>query len=61
MTVQLMQEKDDQKKSRITPATIARRIGSIRMSYRLVIEVVSWLALVLFIHLLQVVGIIEGR
>lgn len=56
-----MQEKDDQKKSRITPATIARRIGSIRMSYRLVIEVVSWLALVLFIHLLQVVGIIEGR
>jgi hypothetical protein len=60
-TVQLIQEKEEQKKSFLTPAEIGRRIGSIRVSYTLMIALICWFLLALLFYVLQVVGAIAGR
>lgn len=60
MTIQLTQEKEE-RKPLLTPAKIVRRVGSMRVSYGLMIAVVRWFALALAIYILRTVGFIDGR
>jgi len=61
LTVELTQEMAEQKKPLTTPATIVRRVGSMRVNYGLVIAVVCWFAFALVIYALRVLGFIDGR
>ena len=60
MTVELAHEKKEGKPIS-SRAKIARRVGSIRVTYGLVIAVACWFALTLFLYILRTVGFIDGR
>jgi len=61
VTVELKKEKENREKPITTPAKIVRRVGSMRVSYGLVIAVVCWFAFALVIYVVRVLGFLDGR
>ena len=61
MTVQLADEKLALKKARSTPVAKLQRLGSMRVSYGVVLALACWFVLLAFIYALRALGILDGR
>jgi hypothetical protein len=61
MTVQLADEKVALKKARSTPVAILQRLGSMRMSYGLVLALACWFVFIAIIYALRVLRILDAR
>ena len=61
MTVQLADEKLSLKKTRSTHVAILQRLGSMRVSYGVVLALACWFVLLAFIYALRAFGILDGR
>jgi hypothetical protein len=61
LSVQVLNQKKQERKSLISTAVIRRRLISVRMSFTIVVAVASWFALLAALYFLRVLGMIGGR
>jgi hypothetical protein len=54
-------KREEEEKTSITPSTVVRWVNSRRVSYKLILGVVCWIALALILYSLKVLGFTDGR